>query len=210
MAKTQRKQTSSSSSRRFLTTLLGFGVSFLCGYATALWFDLNQLTLWVKTHVPSVDDKTPSLSKQASLPKPKFEFYTLLSKEQNAVSSMVHEKKNQALSPKTQPLHSPKSEVIVVDHSAKGKTPNVNDTTAIASQFVLQVASFKKQEDAERLKATLILKGFNVSVRMVSNQGVPWHRVLVGPYKTQILAEKAQETIARSEHILGVVRKANA
>jgi cell division protein FtsN len=75
--------------------------------------------------------------------------------------------------------------------------------------FVVQVASFKARQDAEHMKGLLILKGFEVTVVPVvmPNQG-NWFRVIIGPYPNRVLALKAQNILARTQRIKGMVRSA--
>ncbi len=91
--------------------------------------------------------------------KPRYDFYRLL-------------KENQAATPRT-------------DITNRGQA----NTSGIAEQadlnYVLQVASYKTPEDAEQLRAKLLLlnldaKSENVTLR----NGDIWHRVLIGPVKS--------------------------
>ena len=47
--------------------------------------------------------------------------------------------------------------------------------------YSIQAGSFKSIEDAERMKVNLLLLGLNVVVKVVSVEGVRYHRVRVGP-----------------------------
>jgi cell division protein FtsN len=49
--------------------------------------------------------------------------------------------------------------------------------------YMLQVASFRRAEDADRMKASLTLMGLEASIQTVSVNGTDtWYRVRVGPY----------------------------
>jgi cell division protein FtsN len=73
-------------------------------------------------------------------------------------------------------------------------------------RFLVQVASFKIRNDAEHMKGTLTLKGFEVNVVTISTpqKGV-WYRVVVGPYPNRDLAQKAQVILSSSERLHGMV-----
>lgn len=61
--------------------------------------------------------------------------------------------------------------------------------------YWLQAGSFRSPEDAENLRVNLILQNMEAEVRPVSNNGVLWHRVVVGPFETRTLANGAKETL---------------
>lgn len=61
--------------------------------------------------------------------------------------------------------------------------------------YWLQAGSFRSPEDAENMRVNLILKNLEAEVRPVSNEGVLWHRVVVGPFATRTLVNKAKETL---------------
>lgn len=63
-------------------------------------------------------------------------------------------------------------------------------------KYILQVASFKSIDDADRLKAELTLKGFDVSIAHFRNENHIWYRVKVGPFKGLNAAKDARATIA--------------
>ncbi|MEJ2130181.1 MAG: SPOR domain-containing protein [Gammaproteobacteria bacterium] len=48
--------------------------------------------------------------------------------------------------------------------------------------YLLQAGSFRGAEDAERMRASLLLMGFNVETHPVTLDGTVWHRVMVGPF----------------------------
>ena len=60
------------------------------------------------------------------------------------------------------------------------------------------------------MKATLVIKGFAVNIAVVSQQKTNWYRVSLGPFHSKDDALRAQTNVARSEHIIGMVRKMDA
>jgi cell division protein FtsN len=87
--------------------------------------------------------------------KPKFDFYTILPELEVAIpeQDLVPDKKNSAGS-------------------------NSKDT----AKFILQAGSFKKLEEADKLKARLALQGIVATIQTVNiGDGDTWHRVRVGP-----------------------------
>ena len=74
-----------------------------------------------------------------------------------------------------------------------------NTSSTQQQQFVLQVASVKTFADADRLKAQLILLGFNVFVEKIKLSGNLWNRVYVGPYPTLTQANADQQRLQQDK-----------
>lgn len=89
--------------------------------------------------------------------EPKFNFYTILPE----LEVLIPESETQP--PKNQPA---------------------NNTTNGNKQYVLQAGSFKNTIEAERLKASLALLGFEAHIQSVTVNGTAWHRVRTGPYNS--------------------------
>ena len=194
-------------------------VCFLFGYLSASIFDFTSLSNWVNTTLRAehtVQTAKKPVPQQAALPKPKFEFYTLLAKERvetavpvttiaahpvaaTSTSSVAN------LMVAKGPLGSP----LPVSNVASARPPSspvVNNKNA----YLVQVGSFKSKQEAERVKASLTLKGFLVNVSAVTQQKTNWYRVTIGPFASRPEAIKAQGAVARSEHIVGMIRKMDA
>jgi cell division protein FtsN len=77
-----------------------------------------------------------------------------------------------------------------------------------AKGYVVQTGSFKKMEDAERLKSQLTAKGYKVFIRKadLKEKGV-WYRVLLGPIPTKSEADAVVADIKKKERLSGFVRK---
>lgn len=216
----------SSASKQFFWIL----ASFLVGYLTATVFDFTSLSTWVNSNIlAKKEEQKPAsaiVAKKAETPKPKFEFYTLLAKDQSGPARLPPPVATIPAKPLVQPVpnqavavtNSPPSTVQVAKATVVGAVPiPVKDAKAIASitpankgAYLIQVASFKNRQDAERMKATLTLKGFDVSIATASQQNVNWFRVIVGPFGSRIQAEKTQVNLAHNERIHGMIRKMEA
>ena len=188
--------------------------SVIIGYVLASFFDFNCLSTWVNTHVLA---QTPTklvlsnTSQHAELPKPKFEFYTLLANEKVAGApraatvvgleppiTLANESSTKAL-----PLHAPLAPIAAVA-SAVPVVNNNKDT------YLVQVASFRSMREAERMKVSLVMKGFDVGITTAIAQQINWYRVIIGPFPSKIEAQQAQQAFARSEHITGMLRRMDA
>jgi cell division protein FtsN len=173
------------------TNVVGLiALGFVVGYVFSWFYSPMLITNWLQTHfnkTPAVEDSGVEL---AALPKPKFEFYTLLSQE------------------KVQPPKITPPPVVSTPHTVVA--PTVATTVEInkhKKHYVLQLASFQRREDAEQMLAGLVIRGFEASIKTTTQQGSAWHRVVMGPFVSRLQAEKAQGTIAQSEHISGIIRR---
>jgi len=183
---TKKKQ---QSSHWGMKVLLAIGV-FVGGYIAASYYDFNTLRHKVAQKVnkvlPEKSIKPIESAKQEKplvLPKPKFEFYTILPKQKVTEAKPVAKVQEQA----------PKHEQVVKSPSGK--------------QYVLQVASFKRVADADKLKAQLILKGFDVKIVEFSNGRNTWYRVTLGPYNTLDSVVKTQSQLASETKMNGMVKR---
>lgn len=114
---------------------------------------------------------TPPPAVKPAADKPRFEFYTLLPESEVA-------------SPGTSSTPAP--------------TPTETPPEVAAPQgnFFLQAGSFRQEAEANRVRASLLLLGFDVQLENVRINGDPWYRVHVGPFASRELAGNAQKTLS--------------
>jgi len=113
--------------------------------------------------------------------RPRFEFYTMLPEMEVAVPEQELET-----------AAAPASRERVPEESVN---------------YVLQVASFRKPEEAERLKAELALLGIESRIQTVAIDGRnTWHRVHVGPF-TNVQALSETRAILRDKDMEPMVLK---
>lgn len=65
-----------------------------------------------------------------------------------------------------------------------------------ATQYYLQAGSFRKQSDADHLRAQIIMMGQNARVESGTVRDETWYRVMVGPYGDRAKASAAQKQLA--------------
>ncbi|MBI3561972.1 MAG: SPOR domain-containing protein [Gammaproteobacteria bacterium] len=127
---------------------------------------------------PSIESKTSPPTADTK-PAPKFDFYYIL----------------------------PELEVAVPDQelakAASGKDKSPDSNTA----YILQAASFKSHEEADRLKAKLALNGVEATIQSVTINNDTWHRVRVGPIKDISLLNKTRRRL-QDNGITAIVVKA--
>lgn len=214
--------------------MLSIVAAFLLGYFAATVMDVNSLNQWFQREVlankdepekPKQVDSKPR--QQAELPKPKFEFYSLLTKEQRSEKQIVKNAKvnaqesaeKTAVNVQTNPAVSQSKLATVNPQPVKTTKVAVVEAKPVSAalpkvaskeNFVVQVASFRTRQDAEKVKANLILRGYDVSVVAVNTAQGAWFRVLLGPYNNRLAAEKNLTNLARSEHIKGMLKRMDA
>lgn len=202
-------------------------VTFLFGYLTASFLDIQMISQWLNTQVLAQHDAEKEPTKLAQEhkqvpPKPKFEFYTLLANERGPATQAANQQNtaNQSADKSSTPTQKTTNTVTAaVNNSVKSTIANPMPQTTVkvaegkptTSQqpkgaYLVQVASFKARQDAEQMKGMLILKGFDVNVVPVTQAQGNWFRVVVGPYPNKALAQKAQMNLAKTEHLNGMVR----
>jgi len=132
----------------------------------------QQLDNSSKKDTPRGNSETPANENK----KPRFEFYTILSE----------------------------LEVFVPEPEAEEKTQNTNRTkpaeikTQSGKKYLLQAGSFKSQQDAERLKASLALLGVQSSIQSVNINSDNWHRVRIGPFSNPTRLRETLSTLKQN------------
>lgn len=113
---------------------------------------------------------TPRRAEVPPPPKPRFDFYTML----------------------------PKMEVVVPDDELDHE-PAAPPTNAQPATYLIQVGSFRKTADADRLKAQLALLGFEARVvsARISSRDVRY-RVRSGPYRGKQALNKARKRLSEN------------
>jgi cell division protein FtsN len=105
--------------------------------------------------------------------KPRFDFYTILPEMEVVVPDPEPEVKPQ-----------PKPQVQETrDNASQIATQMTPAAVTAADGYMLQMGSFRKYNDADRLKASLALIGMQAEIQKVTvNGGEVFHRVRSGPY----------------------------
>ncbi len=147
--------------------------------------------------------KTPPSPEQPV--KPKYDFYTLLPESEVIVPP-------EAVPEKTPPVPAqpvpPPSKPVTAEEAAKidtaraqaalsGQTPPPAPPVlkpAATTQYFLQAGSFRKQTDADKVRAQIILLGQAVKVESGTVKEETWYRVLVGPF-----SNREQLTVAQKQ-----------
>lgn len=203
-------------------------VVFVAGYLSASFIDVRQLMAWVNTQTAATNslNATRQVAQQNSqLPKPKLEFYTLLTANHAASATAQAATHNPAVVPqplnKASELAAAKAKTVVTPLTPAAVTkiiaqstkklpiPRVTQPMVNKLNYAIQVAAFRTRQDAEQMKASLLLKGFEANVQAIASGRVTWFRVMVGPFASRELAVKTQTVLARRERVSGMIRQMN-
>jgi len=158
-------------------------VWFIVGLLVGLFFSglawLKLLPADGKTSTASVVSKAAPAAESGRTPpkertpKPRFDFFTILPEMEVVV---------------------PEPEVVP---RALTKPKSAGEAAAKADRYMLQMGSFRKYADADRLKASLALVGIQAEIQKVKiDNGEVFHRVRAGPYtpdKVKLLSAKLKE-----------------
>ena len=99
---------------------------------------------------------------------PEFEFYTLLPEQENRP-----------------PSRPPRSE----ENAAEPAESTGDEGLDAQARYLIQVGSFRRDDDAEARKAELALMGFQSRVESAEVKGVTYHRVVIGPLSGDTVPE---------------------
>lgn len=133
--------------------------------------------------------------------KPKYDFYTLLPESEVILPPQGIEPPAPPAQKPVTPEEAAKIDAARAEAALNGQVPPPPPVVAkgpVSSQFFLQAGSFRRRDDADSLRAQIILLGQNVQVESGTVREETWHRVLVGPFATREQLGQAQKSLAAS------------
>ncbi|HEY5790842.1 MAG TPA: SPOR domain-containing protein [Gammaproteobacteria bacterium] len=155
--------------------LAGLGLGL--GVAVLVWLvdhgHLSLAGLWPGSG-QAPRQATPAASAPAALPR--FDFYTILP-EMEVVIPEENAQPAAAAAARPAPAPPPAAASVPPPLPVDG-----------AGSYILQAGSFRSVADAEALKASLALLGYQASVQRVTVNQDTYHRVRLGPYRDQAAA----------------------
>lgn len=120
--------------------------------------------------------------KKETTQKPRFDFYDLL--KQSDIPVYEEKEEEAQAKPSKKVEHTPTQELL------------------------LQVASFRSDSDAERLRAELILLNLTAYTEKAKiRNGETWHRVMVGPFRSTSTLSKARSILLSNQHEALVLKR---
>lgn len=84
--------------------------------------------------------------------------------------------------------------------------PTIKKSNKPSPTYILQAGSFRSSQDADRMRAQLLLSGLTAYVETVNVKDNPWHRVMVGPFNNRSRLNSAQDKLA-SANIEAIVKR---
>lgn len=96
------------------------------------------------------------------------------------------------------------------DDGDTASEPAPAEPAAEGGHYYLQAGSFRKAEQADRMKAEIALLGLDVVIQDVQVNGEQWHRVRVGPYTSTSALKAAQQRLRENEIEHLVMREKNS
>ena len=133
--------------------------------------------------------------------KPKYDFYTLLPESEVILPPQSIEPVAPPAQKPVTPEEAAKIDAARAEAALNGQVPPPPPVVAkgpVSSQFFLQAGSFRRKDDADSLRAQIILLGQSVQVESGTVREETWHRVLVGPFATREQLGQAQKTLSAS------------
>ena len=167
----------------FTGAVAGLFVAFLVHLAHVQMEQGNSPRGAGKTPPPAQEPEQADKGKKEGDSEPKFDFYAVLPKMEVIVPKGDDEDGPSRPVKEARPTTSEKDDAPVAGRHDK--------------RFVLQAGSFRNQKDADRRRAELILKGYDVRIQPVKlENGDTWHRVMIGPYNNINALHRAQDKLA--------------
>jgi cell division protein FtsN len=192
-----------------------FGVGFVAGaFSVGLaWLKLGPAELQALTTSLKASVQAPPVAKAdepqklAAVPRPQFQFYSLLPEREVMVSEDEVDRRAKASSSVPTSPRPPPGAPVVAAGSPPAPTPAPTPAPAAAEEvLMLQVAAFKARADAEGLKAQLALKGMQAGIESANIKGEAYHRVRLGPYRSIEQLQAARSRLKGSGYDSVVVR----
>jgi len=164
---------------------LWFTLGVILGLFTAglAWLKLGQGTVEREASARANRGAPPSQRHEPEAlqrpPKPRFDFYTILPEMEVIIpdEEIEHAVTTQGLSERAQP-----------------------ETTQPAEAYLVQVGSFRKHADADRMKAKLALIGLEAEIQRVTiNNKDTFHRVRSGPFSSKAEVNRVRARLSQNK-----------
>ena len=157
--------------------LIGLALGLAVGLAL-YYFDPRDPRPNGNTAKPAVEAEPASAREAAADPQPdQYDFYDML----------------------------PNFEVVVPEREAVVQS-DVPEAARKEGAYVLQAGSYRKLEDADRVRAQLALQGIESNVQRVAIDADTWHRVRIGPISDPAELDRVRSRLREAEVDFLVVR----
>lgn len=123
---------------------------------------------------------TPDNAAEPSRTETRFDFYTLLPERE----VIVPDQRDMTPAPKPAP------------NSATPSSPAKQPAATSGERYLLQAGSFRRETEADRRRAQLLLLGLEARIEPVHANGDTWYRVHAGPFVSQDRVAQARELLS--------------
>ena len=169
----------------------GFLRGLVIGLAVAAGVQVHHAGLpdWLD----GTDEESVEESDRIEPPKTNFDFYRLLPRTEVRID-------DSDLAGGDPP---PAERTAALPSNAAGREPaSIPDTRPSgAREYRVQVGSFRQKREADRLRASLALGGFESSIQTADTTDGIWHRVMLGPFRGREAAEAARARVLTARGI---------
>ena len=171
----------------------GFLRGLVVGLAVAAGVQLHHAGLPDWFGGAEADDESTEDANRIEPPKTNFDFYRLLPRKEVRIDDSDLARETSAPTERTAALPS----------DPAGRQPaSVPDTRPSgAREYRVQVGSFRQKKEADRLRASLALGGFESSLQTANTADGIWHRVMLGPFRGWEAAEAAKARVLTARGI---------
>jgi cell division protein FtsN len=160
---------------------LGFGLAIAAG----VYLYDRRPSSRVAQEAPITSDDQPGNSKPAPASsqesEPQFDFYEML----------------------------PKYEVVIPEKNgggSSGSTTSPSQTVQKPGAYILQAGSFRRMQDADRVRAMIALQGVESKIEKVTVDSDTWHRVRIGPITNLQKLEETRSKLRQAQIEALVIR----
>lgn len=163
-----------------------WGVGLVMGAVVSSGFFLSGLPIkWGLLKLPSPEElaaeaKTNTIVAEQ---KPRFDFYTILPEMEVVVPEETSNNKPV--------IAAANDESVEPEETTRAEKP-------VVEEYRLQFGSFKAFEDADQLKAKLVINGVEADIQSVNIQNQAWYRVRSPAYSALPQAERAKQALQQA------------
>ena len=169
----------------------GFLRGLVVGLAVAAGVQIHHAGLpdWLA----GTDEESVEESGGIEPPKTNFDFYRLLPRTEVRIDDS--DLAGGAPAPAGQTAAHPADPAVREPASIPDARPSA------AREYRVQVGSFRQKREADRLRASLALGGFESSIQTAKTADGTWHRVMLGPFRGWEAAEAAKARVLTARGI---------
>ena len=184
----------------------GLVFAFLILLVMCLIYSWFQLSKQQRQTEPTPQVVVKAMPKEGQDKAPRFDFYDILPSQQVKVTEQGLGALTASTSRLTTGREVKKKDAAVGHDSTAAPTKatqlpqsrKASEAITTVGRYFLQVASFVREPDAEKLQGHLVLLGFSASVERFQGQRILYYRVVLGPFSRLDIAQQTQRRLRRA------------